>query len=336
MARPLALITGIRGQDGTLLAEHLVGQGWQVVGLARAGGRAMHDQTRAQVLSGCRVIECSLTAAGVIEEAISDLSPTAVFHLAAVHHSSDGSLEPEDELNARMTAVNFAACERLLRAIHRRSPDTRLVYAASSQIWTPRYVAELADEATARTPANHYALTKAWAMDCIAHYRDRLGVHAASAILFNHESPLRAASFVTRKISLAAARAALGGTAKLELRNVGAAADWSAARDIVAGLHSMAEALAPCDFILASGRGRSIRDVLDIAYSSVGRAWTDHVHAAADQAAPYLIGNTERAARYLGWRPQVEFERLIQEMVQADLNRLRAGATADLTPVEGQ
>jgi nucleoside-diphosphate-sugar epimerase len=96
------------------------------------------------------VIECDLAAGGVIEDAIREIAPTAVFHLAAAHHSSEGSSEPEDELNARMTAVNFAACERLLRAIHRSSPDTRLVYASSSQIWTPRYVAELADEVTPR------------------------------------------------------------------------------------------------------------------------------------------------------------------------------------------
>jgi GDPmannose 4,6-dehydratase len=140
---------------------------------------------------------------------------------------------------------------------------------------------------------------------------------------------------VTRKISLAAARAALGDKTTLELRNVGASADWSAARDIVAGLHGMAEALAPRDLILASGRGRSILDVLDVAYSSVDCTWTDYVHAAADQAAPYLIGNIERAARYLGWRPQIEFERMIHEMVQADLTRLRASAAADLTAVEG-
>jgi GDPmannose 4,6-dehydratase len=335
MSRPHALITGIRGQDGTLLAQHLLARGWRVSGLARPHGLSFLDPARDEILACCRIVEDDIARAGVIEDAIADLAPTAVFHLAAVHHSSDGGHAPIHDLNAAMTAVNFSATERLLRAILRWSPDTRLVFAASSQIWTPRYVGELVDEATPRKPATYYGLTKSWAMDCLAHYRERLGVHAATAILFNHESPLRPASFVARKISVAAARAALGEAEPLELRNIGAAVDWSAARDIVGGLSCIAEALAPGDYILASGTSRTIRDVLEIAFSSVGHDWTDYVRALADQSTPHLVGNVGRARRELGWRPDVALETVVQEMVQADLRRLRLCAPEDLMHAEG-
>lgn len=335
MGSQLALITGIRGQDGILLAQQLLAQEWRVVGLARPGGRATHDPICDETLSRCRIIEGDLARGGVIEEAIAELTPTVVFHLAAVHHSSDGSAVPPDMLNAQMTEVNFSATERLLRAILRWSADTRLVFAASSQIWTPRYVGEVVDEATARAPGTYYGLTKSWAMDCIAHYRDRLGVHAAAAILFNHESPLRRPSFIVRKLSLAAARAALGDTSPVEIRNIGAAADWSAARDIVAGLHLMAGARVPRDYVLASGAGRTMRDVAQIAFSSVGRVWQDHIRAQADQPAPYLIGNVSRACRELRWRPTAELEPLVREMVQVDLHRLRSGVADDLAVTGG-
>ena len=161
-------------------------------------------------------------------------------------------------------------------------------------------------------------------MDLLAHLRREAGLKAGSAILFNHESPLRGAQFVSRKITRAAAAAKVGRPdAAIHLRNVGARVDWSSAEDVVQALQLIGEAAAPRDFVVASGELHSVRDLLAAAFDHVGLDWRQHVHHDLDELAPALRGRPAAIERELGWRRAQSFEALVAAMVEADLERLR-------------
>ena len=179
------------------------------------------------------------------------------------------------------------------------------------------------DETTPVEPATFYGHTKIWATDLLHQYRIRHGLRAMVAVLFNHESPWRSPSFVTRKITMAAARAACGEQAKLRLRNLGSRVDWQAATDVVEGFLLMAKSDMPEDYVLASGCSRSVRDFVEAAYRHVGLDWQNFVSAEHDEPGPSLVGAPDKAVRQLGWRPRLTFDDLIRSMVEADLQRLR-------------
>ncbi len=311
-----ALVTGALGQDGFILSRALRARGVDVVGVVRPG----RDGARRATLenAGCRLVEFDLTQPAALAALVADVRPGSIFHLAAAHHAS-GAAETDSDRQA-MTAVNQHAAEVLGAAA--QAAGAALVYASSSQIWTARVTEHLVDETTPRDPATFYGRTKIAAAEALAHLRDHGGLKASVAILFNHESPWRAPSFVTRKISMAAAKAARGDATPLTLMNIGARTDWQAAADVAEALVLMAGAASPADYVLASGRAHAVRDFVAAAYDHAGVSWRELVTADRDQAGPVLVGNAAKARRELGWRPSTDFAGIARAMVDADLARL--------------
>lgn len=326
-----SLVTGALGQDGFILCQRLQAlaaqniaagnHGAEVLAIARPGGQ---NQFRRDMLIniGCRVIELDVRNVAAMVELIEAAKPKRIFHLAATHHSSNANSETP-EIWESMTAVNVAATETLANAVVRTRMCSALIYASSSQIWTPRKLEHRVDETTPIEPATFYGRTKIAATDLLRQFRTHDGLRASVAVLFNHESPLRSPNFVTRKVTTAAARASCGATEKLHLINLGACVDWQAASDVVEGLLLMAKSDAPDDYVLASGHGRSVRELVEIAYRRVGLEWQQFVTAERDEPSPFLVGIPDKATRQLGWQRRRTFEDLIGGMVDADVARLR-------------
>ena len=316
-----SFVTGALGQDGFILCHRLRELGAQVVAVTRPNG---HPVARREALTtlGCQVIELDLGYATAIADLVAAIRPRHIFHLAAAHHSSDS--DPETLENWRsMLAVNFAATDSLARTAIEINLDCSFIYASSSQIWTARKLQHRANETTPVEPATFYGQTKIWATDLLYQYRIHHGLRASVAVLFNHESPWRAPSFVSRKITMAAARAACGDREILQLVNLGSCVDWQAATDVVEGFLLMANADVPDNYVLASGRSHSIREFVEIAYRHVGLDWKAFVSANRDEPGPALIGMPDKAVRQLAWRPRQKFDDLVCNMVDADIARLR-------------
>jgi GDPmannose 4,6-dehydratase len=327
MTQRQTVVTGALGQDGFILCRQLRARGIEVVGIVRPG---QGQSERRRILEGeceCRLVELDLRDAPALEAFITSTKPERVFHLAAAHHASYGEAEPVDSWQA-MTAVNFAATDAIARALVNAGAECSLVYASSSQIWTANAPGQRVDESTPVNPTTFYGHTKVWASDLLRQYRRRYALRASVAILFNHESPWRSPAFVTRMITMAAARAARGDAAPLRLMNVGATTDWQPAANVIDALILMADKPEADDYLLASGQSRSVKEFAAEAYKYVGLDWRDHVIGARDQPGPSLVGAAEKALSRLQWQRNGDFERLVRDMVDADLVRL-AGSRFD-------
>jgi GDPmannose 4,6-dehydratase len=316
--RETVLITGAFGQDGSLLAENLAGLGHEVVGVVRE----LPSENRKQ--AGCRrVLRTDITDEFAWRALLSDLRPARIYHLAAFHHSAQeeagkGMLEAWNQ----MMRINFQSTRALAYAALEAVPDTHIVFSASSQMYTPGNAVLEVDETTPREPATFYGHAKSLSMGLLAFLRTQKGLHASTAILFNHESPRRGPQFVTRKIARMAAMAKRGLGGRLELMNVGARVDWSAAEDVVRALHLMVEAERADDYVVASGCLHTVREVLEVAFGHLQLDWRASVDFREDLTVPALLGRPEKIERALGWRRAVGFERMITGMVDADLERL--------------
>jgi GDPmannose 4,6-dehydratase len=317
-----ALITGARGQDGTLLAQHLAGLGYRVVGIERPG-----SGPQGAALDGVRMVKADVCDPSVFPALLSEVAPDEIYHLAAFHHSTEDAAH-HGGLRSRQAMVhtNFGAAAALAFAVLEAGLACHLVLAASSQMYTAAQHSHVIDELTARKPSTFYGHTKAWAADLFAQLRSEAGLRASTAILFNHESPLKRAQFVSRKISQAAAAAHLGRHVSLELLNIGARVDWSSARDVVQALHLMACSADSRDYVVASGQLHSVRDLLDIAFGHVGLDWRKFATFRVDREEPALCGNPSRLETALGWKRTRSFTDIVVEMVEADIARARSAS----------
>lgn len=289
MSRPI-LITGAGGQDGWYLGRDCLALGHRVIGLVRPGAEG-------RVAPG--VLALGYDIAGDPEglsALIAGLLPRRIYHLAAAHHSSEGA---SAALDATMVAVNHRASLALIRGVLAHVPDCRLIFAGSSQMFTPADPPLVVDETTPARPATFYGVTKAWSREAITWARDRHGLLGGTAILFNHESPRRGPAFVTAKIARAAARGE-----KLHLFNLGARVDWSAAEDFSRAFIRIADDdVPPGDFVFGSGQLHSVTDFAAAAFAAAGRDWRDHLTADQTQTGPALVANPARL-RALGWQPR--------------------------------
>ncbi len=328
-ARETSLITGALGQDGSLLGEYLLGLGHEVIGIVRERTGAS-----AAAPAGMRLMSADLADEAATRSLLGALRPNAIYHLAAVHHATQ-ELDANCSVDVYrdMLEMNFLATRSLAFSMLETCPQARLVFAASSQMYSagstiPGACLEV-DESTRRHPQTFYGHSKSWSADLLAFLRRESGLHASSAILFNHESPRRQPQFVTRKIARMAAAAAQAGSrgGKLELMNIGARVDWSSAADVVRALHLMAQADVAEDYVVASGSLHTVRDVLEIAFRHVGLDWREHVAFEQDAPTPALVGRPEKIERVLGWRRQVGFEQMIAEMVDSDLQQFSPDAS---------
>jgi GDPmannose 4,6-dehydratase len=314
-----ALVTGIGGQDGSYLAEQLLADGHEVLGTVLG---PPHDYPGLEgIRDRIRFVELDLTDADAIAQAVSELVPDELYHLAAV------SFVPawwEDPVG--LTRAELGAVVALLEAIRRARPDTRAFFASSSEIFAASEE-EPQSETTRPAPLSPYGAAKAFTLHAVQAFRRRYGLPASVGILFNHESPRRPPHFVTRKITRAAAAISLGLEDHVELGKLDARRDWGFAGDYTRAMQLIVRADAADDYVIATGEAHTVRELVEAAFRAVDRDWRDYVRydesltrGATD--ARVLVGDASKAREQLGWRPVVGFDELVAMMVQADLTSL--------------
>lgn len=318
-----ALITGVGGQDGSYLAEFLLGQGYRVVGTmpGKNCGNILHIRKRIEIVESHRLYpEC-------IESIIRKYEPHEVYNLAARASSKTLWSDPVET-----GEVNGIAGVQLLEVIHRVHREVRFLQASSSEMFGNASVAPQ-NESTPIQPRNPYGVAKAFAHWMTSVYRDQRGLFACSCILYNHESPRRGLEFVTRKIAHGVARIKLGLAKELRLGNLDARRDWGFAGDYVRAMWLALQQSAPADYIVATGKAHSVREFCEIAFSHVGLRYEDYViEDRESERSPdtiLLVGDPSRAKHVLGWTPSVTFEELVKMLVDADLQSLAAGMQID-------
>ena len=318
-----ALITGITGQDGSFLADMLLEDGYEVVGLVRgkAGdslGASEHLRGQVALVTGDLLSPESLIAA------VRDLRPDEIYHLAAPTFVPDSWRRP-----ALTVSAIVGATATLLEAVVEHSPGTRLLVAASAEMFGDAPESPQREDTPCR-PRSPYAAAKLAAHQLVGLIRERTGIFACSGILYNHESERRPENFVTRKITRAAAAIKLGLAGELSLGDTSAVRDWSFAADIMHGCRLMLAQEQAGDYVLASGIPHTVQQLLDAAFAHVGLCPGDYVQidqSLVRTAEPTeRIGDTSLARAKLGWEPTITFEQLIARMVDADLRRLGASS----------
>ena len=315
-----ALITGITGQDGSYLAELLLDQGYEVIGVMRRSStvnieRISHIQDRLILVSGDLMDEVSLI------NVLRDYRPSEVYNLAAQSFVQASWTQPV--LTGESTALGVT---RLLDAIRIVDSDIRFYQASSSEMFG-RVRSVPQDEDTSFYPRSPYGVAKVYAHWITVNYRESYNLHASSGILFNHESPRRGFEFVTRKVTSGAARIAAGLDTELRLGNLESQRDWGYAADYVRAMWLMLQRDDPDDFVIASGVPHSVRELCEVAFAQVGLNYEDHVVTDAAYIRPaevdLLVGDASKADRQLNWRCEVDFYALIEMMVAADVKALQ-------------
>jgi GDPmannose 4,6-dehydratase len=310
-----ALVTGITGQDGGYLAEQLLAEGTEVHGLVSAGD--MHTEDLLARAPGVVLHVGDLLDAASLAEVVAATAPDEVYNLAGISSVAFSWSEPV--LTADVTALGAA---RLLEAVRRHDPATRFLQASSSEVFGNAASCPQ-DEGTPIRPTSPYGAAKAYAHHLVSVYRGA-GMHAVGAILYNHESPRRPPTFVTRKITQAAARISRGEQDELVLGNMDVTRDWGWAPDYVDAMvravrHDQAQ-----DYVLATGVPHTVRDFVDAAFARVGiDDWSTLVRVDPEFVRPVeidlLLGDATRAREALGWAPTVDFAELVGRMVDVDL-----------------
>jgi GDPmannose 4,6-dehydratase len=320
-----ALITGVAGQDGAYLSRLLLGAGYEVFGLVGRTFEAGSSDERLRwlgVAGRVAIVDADLLDTASLVRAIEAVQPDEVYNLAAQSSVAMSWRQPRTSGQAA-----GAGAANLLEALRLAAPDARFCQASSSEIFG-KSDREAQDETTPPRPHSPYAAAKLYGHWMTACYRESFDLHASAAILFNHESPLRGPQFVTRKVTDGAARIKLGLASELRLGNVDAKRDWGHARDHVRAMWLMLQQPAPGEYVVATGRTTSVRAMCEIAFDYLGLPIGDHL--VIDPAlwrptdVPILRGDPSKAGRVLGWSAETSLEDLIQEMVDADLARLRA------------
>ena len=331
MAHKRALITGITGQDGSYLAEFLLQQGYDVVGMIRRISvinldRIEHIQDKVTLVQGDLLDEASLISI------LTEFRPQEIYNLAAMSFVPTSWQQPV--LTGESTALGVT---RMLDAIRLVDPTIRFYQASSSEMFGK--VQEVPQsERTPFYPRSPYGVAKVYGHWITVNYRESYGLHATSGILFNHGSPRRGLEFVERKISLGVAAIKLGKQNSLHLGNLDARRDLGFAGDYVRAMWQMLQQDEPDDFVIATGETHSIRDMCEAAFSHVGLDWQDYVASDPRFYRPaevdLLVGDPSKASAQLGWEPMVSFKELITTMVDSDLQALKAGRRfADVTEI---
>jgi GDPmannose 4,6-dehydratase len=308
-----ALVTGIAGQDGYYLAERLLELGYAVVGTSH---RADASPTLRVGVHSVPVRRLDLGDPTAVDDIVRDERPDEIYNLAA--RASSAQLFDDPLASAD---INGVAVARLLESIRRHNPRARFCQASSREVFAGTDRAPQ-DESTPRTPISAYGAAKAFADHLVAAYRSTHGLFACSAVLYSHESPRRPPHFLVRKVTQAAARARRGDSDGVSLGDLGAVRDWGYAPDYVEAMRRMLQRPEPRDYVIATGVAHTVQDVCEVAFRQVGLDWRNHVRVDDKFKRPPdrvpALGNASRARAELDWRPTVDFERMIAQMVEAD------------------
>jgi len=318
-----ALITGITGQDGSYLAKFLLNKGYKVFGITR---ELKEDSSRYGNLAwqgiehDVTLIEGSIEDLSTLIRIIDEASPDEVYNLAS--YSSVGNSWRQPILTGHVTGIGAV---NILEAIRNSKSDIRFYQASSSEMFGMVKQPVQAED-TPFHPRSPYAAAKLYAHSMTVNYRESFGMYACSGILFNHESPLRGIEFVTRKVTYAVARIKLGLQNELRLGNIDAKRDWGHASDYVEAMWLMLQQDSPNDYVIATGRATSVREMCDIAFSYVGLKADDYIVIDRDLYRPadieVMLGNPQRAKEKLGWEAKINLEDMITEMVNEDILRV--------------
>jgi GDPmannose 4,6-dehydratase len=317
-----ALITGVTGQDGSYLAELLLDRGYRVVGMTRRSSTATSERIahleRLELVQGDLLDQASLVAA------MQSVEPEEVYNLAAQSFVPTSWNQPV--LTGEFTGLGVT---RMLEALRQVNPSARFYQASSSEMFGKvREVPQ--NELTPFHPRSPYGVAKAYGHFLTVNYRESYGMHAVSGILFNHESPRRGIEFVSRKITDGAARIAHGLTDELLMGNLDAERDWGFAGDYVRAMWLMLQRDEPADYVIATGKAHSVRDLCRIAFERVDLDYERFVKIDPKLYRPaevdHLRGDASKAARELDWQPSVSFQELVEMMVDADMARYASGS----------
>jgi GDPmannose 4,6-dehydratase len=318
-----ALITGVTGQDGSYLAEFLLGQGYEVFGMVRRSStlnfeRIAHIQDRITLIAGDLLDEVSMI------NILRDTRPSEVYNLAAQSFVQTSWSQPV--LTGETTALGVT---RVLDAIRTVDPEIRFYQASSSEMFGK--VLEVPQvESTPFYPRSPYGVAKVYGHWITVNYRESYDLHASSGILFNHESPRRGLEFVTRKVTHGVARIKAGIDKQLPLGNLDAQRDWGFAADYVRAMWLMLQQDRPDDYVVATGQTHSVKELVELSFAAVDLNWQDHVVIDERFLRPaevdLLVGNPAKAEQTLGWQREVEFPALVQMMVEADLALVKSRA----------
>lgn len=318
MASRCALITGITGQDGSYLAELLLSKGYRVVGMVRRSSsenfeRIHHLRAKVELRQGDLLDQLSLITL------MQEVQPDEVYNLAAQSFVPTSWQQPV--LTGEFTALGVI---RVLEAIRLVNPKIKFYQASSSEMFgmvreTPQ------TEDTPFYPRSPYGVAKCFGHYITVNYRESYGLFAVSGILFNHESPRRGLEFVTRKVTDGVAQIKLGLAKELRMGNLDAKRDWGYAGDFVRAIWLMLQQEKPADYVIATGKEHSVRELVEVAFQHVGLNWKDYVVTDAQYIRPAevdrLVGDYSKARKDLGWVPEVGFEALVKMMVDEDLKR---------------
>ncbi len=326
MSRKVAFITGVTGQDGSYLAEFLLAKGYEVHGLIRRSStfntsridhiyQDPHDKNPKLFLHYGDLID------GVgLTNLIRDIKPTEVYNLGAQSHVQVSFTMPQ--YTGQVDAVGAVG---LLEAIRSADVDTRFYQASTSELYGSTPPPQ--NEVSMFRPQSPYAAAKLMAYWCTVNYRDGYGMHATNGILFNHESPRRGETFVTRKITRAVAAIIAGKQDKVFLGNLTAVRDWGYAKEYVESMWLMLQQDKPSDYVVATGVGATVKDFAEAAFARAGLNWQDHVETDKKYIRPTevdaLIGDPSKAEKALGWKAKTHWKELAELMVDADIAALK-------------
>jgi GDPmannose 4,6-dehydratase len=320
---PKALITGVTGQDGSYLAEFLLGKGYEVVGMVR---RTSHDSYERieHLLDRIEIVAADLLDQHSLTVVLQETRPDEVYNLAAQSFVPTSWNQPV--LTGEFTALGVT---RILEAIRLVSPKARFYQASSSEMFgkvseTPQR------ETTSFYPRSPYGVAKVYGHWITVNYRESYDLFAVSGILFNHESPRRGIEFVTRKVTDGVARIKLGMAKDLRLGNLDARRDWGFAGDYVEAMWLMLQQAEPQDYVIGTGETHSVRELVELAFGHVGLDYRQYVvsdprfHRPAE--VDLLLADASKARKELGWKTRVSFPELVAMMVDADMSRLSSAA----------
>ncbi len=319
-----ALITGITGQDGSYLAEHLLSLGYEVHGLVRRVAFEVPEQRFSRIahlLDRLVLHAASLESYPSIFAVISRHRFDECYHLAAQSFVAESFADGFSTMAMNINGVHY-----VLAALQQIQPECRFYFAGSSEMFgrTPE---SPQNERTPFHPRSPYGISKVAGHHLTVNYRESYGMYACSGILFNHESPRRGHEFVTRKISSAVARIRLGMATEVRLGNLEAVRDWGHSRDYVRAMYLMLQQPEPDDYVIATGESHSVRDLCELAFAVADLDYRDWVMVDPRLTRPSevesLVGDSAKARRVLGWMPTVSFAELVREMVTYDLAYLR-------------
>lgn len=317
-----ALITGITGQDGSYLAELLLSKGYEVFGLVRRTSIKRLDRIEALV-DDVELVEGDLTDQSSLDAVIRAVRPDEVYNMAAQSFVPASWTQPV--LTGDVTGLGVM---RVLEAIHKHHPQAKFLQASSSEMFGKvREVPQA--ERTPFHPRSPYGVAKVFGYHITVNYRESYGLFACSAIGFNHESPRRGMEFVTRKVTNQVAKIKCGLASKLKMGNLEAKRDWGFAGDYVYAMWLILQQTEADDYVLATGKTHSVRELLELAFDAAGLDWKEHVEIDPKLIRPaevdHLCGDATKAREKLGWVPKTTFEEMIAMMVEADIKAIEKG-----------